>query len=839
MDKNALWKWLILILLVAWSIVLVTPLNEKIKLGLDLRGGTSFTLEVDTTSLAPDTLSDAQARALEVIRSRVDAMGVAEPIIYPEPGNNRIIVQMPGLKAEDRDRAIRNIQSAAFLEFRMIHPQNEKLVDALFDEQLAPDGYRLVTLDEQSPNGAWRKGNYYKRDPKLDPEGATELDIRARLRGFKPQPNYDLMLMKEVRQGQDLFVPYYVSRRVELTGENLRSAGVDYRPPLNQPIVTLKFDAKGARKFATLTSDYAPGGAKNPGMDTPRYLAIVFDSQLRSAPWIKQAIHGGEAIIEGAFSVKEAQDLSIILRAGALPAPVKVIEERRVDPTLGRDSINSGKRAAIVGALAVVAFMLFYYLKAGLVADLALVLDLLLLPFGMWIVSGFFGIIGGGGLMGGGSISLPTLTLPGIAGLALTAGMAVDANVLIFERIREEQAAGKRFISAIPAGYEKAFTTILDSNLTTLLVAVILFWQGSGPVRGYAVTLSAGIVVSMYTAIVVTRLVFNFIAQRFDTPAVKMLQFFKATKINFIRMRYVAGLASIALIVVTGVLFGMRKAANFGVDFTGGSSLRFKFEQKQPEEAIRKALAGVGIKDAFVQYQRLLPTEGQESAVEHLDVKVPFADGDKAAETLKTTFAEQGITLLQQDSIGPQIGAELKRKGVKAMLWSFAIMVIYISWRFEFGFAIGALVALIHDVLITLGVYTLLGRQLNLPTLASLLTIVGYSVNDTIVVFDRIREQLKLNRGMKYTDVANMAINQTLSRTVLTSGTTLISVVALLLLGGGAINDFALVLFIGITVGTYSSIFIATPVALLWHRDPAEKTTEAFARPEVGGGKKK
>ncbi|HOW97808.1 MAG TPA: protein translocase subunit SecD [Kiritimatiellia bacterium] len=828
MDKHSLWKWLVLIGLVAWSMVLVMPLHEKVKLGLDLRGGMSFVLEVDTTTLAPDAISDAQARALEVIRGRVDAMGVAEPIIYPEPGNNRIVVQMPGLGAEDRDRAVRNIQSAAFLEFRMVHPKNDDLVEDLFDQKLVPDGYKIVSIDEQMPSGQWKAVNYYKRDVSLDTPGTTDREVRDRLKLFKPQSNYDFMLMKEIRNGQELFQPYYVRRLAELKGEDLIRAGVDFRPPLNQPIVTLKFDAKGSRRFAKLTSDYAPGGQLNPGMDSRRYLAIVFDGQLRSAPFIKTAIHGGEAIIEGSFSVKEAQDLSIVLRAGALPAPVKVMEERRVDPSLGSDSINSGKRAAIYGGIGVVVFMCIYYLGAGLVANLALVLNLVLLPFGMWLVAGFFSILETRGLGGGGMISLPTLTLPGLAGIVLTAGMAVDANVLIFERIREEQAAGKRFAAAIPAGYDKAFSAILDSNLTTLLVAIILFWQGSGPVRGYAVTLSAGIVVSMYTAITVTRMIFTTLAQRFDIGSMKMLQFFKSTKINFLRWRFVAGGLSLTIIIVTWVLFVLRGQDNFGVDFTGGSSITFQFEEKRPEETIRQLLESEGIEDPFIQYQRLVTAESGGTEVEYLEVKTPFADGDKTASVITEKLADAKYSVLKQDSIGPQIGQELKRKGLKALILSFIVMIIYVSWRFEFGYAIGALLALVHDVLVTVGIYTLLGRQLSVTTLAAVLTIVGYSVNDTIVIFDRIREQLKLNRGMKYADVANMSINQTLSRTVLTSGTTMITVLALLLLGGGAINDFALVMFIGMIAGTYSTIYMATPIALLWHREkPREDEKKA------------
>ena len=318
----------------AWSLVLVTPLDDKIKLGLDLRGGTSFVLEVDTTTLEPNALKDAQSRALEVIRNRVDTMGVSEPIIYPEPRNNRIIVQIPGLKTEDRERAIKNIQSAAFLEFRMVHPKNEELIAALFEKGLAPDGYKMVAIDDAMPNGGSRARNYFKRDPSKDPAGTTEPEIRNRLKTFQAPPGYEFMLSKETKKGQALFEPYFVSRRRELTGESLKNAGVDYQQ-FGQPIVNLSFDAKGARRFSTLTSDYAPGGAKNPSPEGRRYLAIVLDGTLYSAPFIKTAIVGGNAIIEGSFTLKEAQDLAIVLRAGALPAPVKVIEERSVDPTLG------------------------------------------------------------------------------------------------------------------------------------------------------------------------------------------------------------------------------------------------------------------------------------------------------------------------------------------------------------------------------------------------------------------------------------------------------------------------------------------------------------------------
>ncbi len=824
MDKNSIWKWLILLLVTAWSLVIVYPpfdkldadgnvvRSGKLKLGLDLRGGTSFTLEVDTSTLEPNALKDAQSRALEVIRNRVDTMGISEPIIYPEPRNNRIIVQIPGLKTEDRERAIKNLQSAAFLEFRMVHPKNDELVSELFEKGEAPDGYRMVSVDDTMPNGGYRTRNYLKRDTSKDPAGMTETDIRNRLKTFHAPPGYEFLLAKEVKNDQTLYEPYYVSRRRELTGESLKNAGVDYQQ-FGQPIVNLSFDAKGARRFSTLTSDYAPGGAKNPSPDGRRYLAIVLDGTLYSAPFIKTAILGGNAIIEGSFTLKEAQDLAIVLRAGSLPAPVKVIEERSVDPTLGADSVASGKKAALYGCIAIMVFMIAYYRLCGLVANLALVMNLVLLPLGMIAVSGLFSLLDNSGL-GGGGIGLPTLTLPGIAGIVLTIGMAVDANVLIYERMREEQKLGKKFGTVVAAGYDKAFSAIFDSNLTTILAGAIMFWLGSGPVRGYAVTLSAGIIVSLYTAIVVTRMVFELLVKYTNIQQVKMSQWVRETRIDFIKARHVAIGFALIVLVVSSVLFVLRGKENLGVDFTGGVTAVFEFAEKQPVENIRDTLASAGVKDASIQYQKL---NIADVSGENMEIKVGFDEGEKAVKAIQEAFP--GYTVTKQDSVGPQVGKELQKKGILAIAVSLIGMIIYIAWRFEFGFAMGAVVALLYDAIICVVVYCLFGRQLTVNSIAAVLTIIGFSVNDTIVIFDRIRENVKLYRGKSFYDICNQGINECLGRTLLTSFTALMSVTALLIFGGGAINDFALMLFIGMISGVFSTIYIATPVAMLWHPD--------------------
>ncbi|NKB24096.1 MAG: protein translocase subunit SecD [Kiritimatiellae bacterium] len=818
MNKKYVWKWLILIALTAWSLGLVLPLGDKIKLGLDLQGGTSFLLEVDTSDLSEDAKEDASDRALEVIRNRIDELGVEEPIIYPEPKSQRIVVQIPGLKEEDHERAEKIIKRPAFLEFRMVHPDNDSLVDALFQEALVPTGYKIISLDEKNFNAQLEKQSYYKRDPALVPEGVTEKELKERLRSFEAPPTYEFMLSKEGKRGQTVYKPYFVSRRRELTGDRLKTASVDYRE-MGQPIVSLTFDSKGAKKFEQVTEDYAPGGQKNPSLDGRRYLGVVLDQTLYSAPFIRQAIYGGQAIIEGSFSFAEAQELAVVLRAGALPAPIKVLEERVVDPTLGRDSIDSGKRAAIYGGVTVLIFMLVYYMLAGLVANLALLLDIILIPLGMMVAAGFLSLFTSSGGGGGGATGLPTLTLPGVAGLILTIGMAVDANVLIFERIREEQKVGKRFGSAVSAGYGKVFSTIFDANITTLLTAIILFWQGSGPIRGFAITLSAGILVSMYTALVITRLFFDGLISSTSLQKLNMLSFIKGSNIDFLGKKMVAGIVSIVLIIATWTVFISKGKENFGVDFTGGDSVSFKFDTRQPVETIRASLMQAGIKEAFIQYNRELAPDAQGNIKESVDVKVAFEQGKVVKKTLESEFASSGFKVIQEDSVGAQVGSELRKKGVWAIIWALIGIIIYISFRFEFSFALGSIIALVHDILITVGIYSLLGHQLSLPIIAALLTVVGYSVNDTIVVFDRIRENLSLIRGKSRSEISNISLNQILSRTLLTSITTLLTVIMLLVFGGGAIHDFALALFIGILVGTYSSVFVATPVMLWAHRE--------------------
>ncbi|VGO22918.1 protein translocase subunit SecD [Pontiella sulfatireligans] len=823
MDKNKLWKWLLLGLLVIWSFALVTPLSQKVKLGLDLKGGSSFVVEVDAEDVAKKLVERGEAEsfeavsesalkdeikkvrdiAVEIIRNRIDVLGTSEPEIYPE-GENRIVIRLPGADAETRAEAKAQISRDAVLNFKMVHLESDAWVSELINSSRIPAGY---TLGGRDGGGA-----FLIRDRSAMDDSQLDRTFFEKLKRFGGK-TADFMLREEkLRDGSTVYRMEFVERRSQLGGDTIKDAFVSYDQMTGLPSISLEFDSEGKKAFGRVTE------VNSPSEDgTYRRMAIILDDKLYSAPRINEAIYSGRAEISGSFTVPEARRLVNVLRAGALPGRVKIVEERTVAPTLGQDSINSGVQAIIYGGVSVLVFMGLYYMVPGLIANLSLLFVLLLLPCGMVVTAGFLGVISGS--LDGGAVSLPTLTLYGIAGIVLTVGMAVDANVLIFERMREEWKVGKSISGAINAGYNKAFSTILDANVTTLLTAVILFWQGSGPIRGFAVTLSAGILVSMFIVLVITRLFFNTLADSKMLKTVKMMSipFLQNAKFNFLGGRKIAGIVSLTVILATWGLFLSKGDDNFGVDFTGGSVITFEFDDKQDIEVVRSALGEAGFGSANVAYQASM--DGQE----FLEVKVG-ASGEEAEPALVAVKSLPGSYKdVKNDSVGSQIGAELKKKGINAIIFALIGIIIYISIRFEFAFAMGAITALAHDVLITIGIYCALGNELSMPIIAALLTIVGYSVNDTIVVFDRIREDLKMVKGKSYQDIANLSINQTLSRTVLTSFTTLLTVIMLLVFGGGAVYDFALALCIGILVGTYSSVFVATPVVLLWHKEEKVK----------------
>jgi SecD/SecF fusion protein len=817
-KNNMLWRWLVLAGLCVWSFMLAWPLNERLPLGIDLAGGFRFVLDVDYDALpleegqtepTNEQRRMAQDQALEVLRNRIDGAGTREASVYKEPGTGHIVFEIPGVGDEERQQLEDLIRRPAFLEFRFIHENNDALVARLFAEGISPPGYNIVTVQGRQ---------YFQRDSAfVRPQGMTDDEYFALVAGTgRVSSLYELMLSRTfVENYGEFFEPHYVNVIVQLEGTAVRRARPD-QDEFGRLQVALSLTPEGARRFFRITSD-----------NIGRRLGIVMDDTLYSAPTIQGAIAGGNAVITGSFTFEEVSMLSNALNSGSLPVPVQIIMQQQVQPSLGADAVESGIFAALAGVAVVVVFMLIYYRVSGVVVNLALVLDALLLPLGMMFAAGFLGIFATGGGAGSGNINaLPTLTLPGIAGLVLTIGMAVDANVLIFERIREEQKSGKRFVSAIQSGYEKVFSTIFDANITTLLVAVILFMQGSGPIRGFAVMLTAGILVSMYTALVCTRMGFDLLAAYSPIKTLKMMSFLPDNlSIDFLSKRKIALGISGLLLIGSLVNIGVRGTDVLGIDFTGGASIRFSLtsdEETRPSTSEIEAV--LGLPEARIQYQSGI--DGEAAGVDTLQVSVAAEFSEQARASLLEAFGEEhGFQVIQLEEIGPQVGEQMRNRGIRAIVFALIGIVIYITLRFEFAFAMGTISALAHDVLLTIGIYTLFGRQLSLPIVAALLTIVGYSANDTIVVFDRIREDLKLLKGKPYKDIANISINQTLSRTLLTSVTTLMTVLMLLIFGGGAINDFALALFIGVLVGTYSSIFVATPVMLLWHKD--EKTAKA------------
>jgi SecD/SecF fusion protein len=505
-------------------------------------------------------------------------------------------------------------------------------------------------------------------------------------------------------------------------------------------------------------------------------------------------IPGGHGQITGQFDIKEASTLANVLE-NPLEAPVKIMDERSVDPSLGRDAIRSGVTAAIVGTAAVAAFMAVYYLLAGIVANIALILNIIILLGVMCSVG-------------------TTLTLPGIAGVVLTAGMAVDANVLIFERIREELAKGKSLKGALAAGYSRAFGTIFDSHVTTLISSIILIFMGTGPIKGFGVALTIGVAASLFTSLVVTRLIFDFLLTKNILKSLPMMHLIRTTKLNFMALAKPAFILSWT-IIIAGLAYGIgvRGHKMLGVDFAGGDKLTMTFAQKVDVDKLRAALTKAAVNDALIQYQKDISTGS-----ENLQVTCAFKTGSTAADALQKEFPAAKLKVLGVDNVGPTIGKEIQKTAIVASLLSLFGILVYVAFRYEFSFAVGAVVAVIHDVLMTIGCYCLAGREMNATFVAAVLTIIGFSINDTIVIFDRIREDLKLGVRGSFKDVINQALNQTLSRTIITSGTVFIATVSLFIFGGGAINDFAFTFLVGIITGTYSSIYIASALVLWWHK---------------------
>ena len=733
----------LMLLLVACSIATIWPPQKKIALGLDIQGGTSFLIRLKGGD--KEVTKGMLDQAVEVIRKRIDVFGVSEPIISPV-ANDRILVQIPGLDTAKIQEARDQLSRVAKLEFRLVYPDNGERLKAIDEgKEVIPPEYRIEVH-------------------KLAAEGAPMTnEFGESVAGTKQEPREERLLVK---------------KKADLSGERVSSAGASYER--DGWVVHLRFDSEGAKQFGNITAAHVH-----------HRFAIVLDGVIQSAPVIQDAIYGGDAQITGRFTEEEARGLASVLE-NPLQTPVSIEEERSVSPTLGLDSIRASILAGLVGLAITLVCVAVYYKIPGLVANLALIINLIL-------------------LVGALTMFHFVLTLPGIAGIILTIGLSVDANVLIYERLREEMALGKSLKVALNTAYDKAFSSIFDANVTTLITAAILFWKASGPVRGFAIALTLGILASLFTALIVGRNCLGWLVDTGRLKRISMLHLISAQNINFLGKGFIACMCSLALLLAGGFAFYKRGDRNFGVDFRGGDLITLSAPGKIDIGPVRGALKPIGLADASIQ-------ESTQVGRSYITIRTPLNTSDKVEKQVMQTLPSSGFRVEGSERVGALVGGELAKNSLTALGLGILGILIFVTFRFELAFAVGAIVALLHDVLMTVGMFALLGHELTLTMIGAVLTIAGYSINDTIVVYDRIREGLASGRRGTIEEIMNSSINQTLSRTILTSTVTLIPILCLFFFGGAVLRDFSLAIIIGVIVGTYSSIFIASPIVLWWTR---------------------
>ncbi|MCU0579971.1 MAG: protein translocase subunit SecD [Desulfobacterota bacterium] len=714
---------------------------------------------------------NALSQSLEIIRNRIDQFGVTEPVIVRQ-GADEMVVQLPGVK--DPQRAMDLIGKTAQLEFKLVDAETKLDLEGLIEEAV--------------------KSGRLK-------EGYNPADLNQALADKLP-PEREIYIRKDVDKetGRVSKKPLLLFSKTLMTGAAIKTASVQFGGNFNEPYVSVSLNAHGTRTFDQVTKD-----------NVGRQLAIILDQVVQSAPVIQERISGGQAQITGAFTPDEAADLAIVLRAGALPAPVQIVQNVTVGPSLGLDSINKGLVSGLVGTALVVLFMIFYYRFSGVVANLALLLNVLFMMAAM-------------------SLFRATLTLPGIAGIILSIGMAVDSNVLIFERMREEFHSGKPVKSGVDGGYAKAFWTIIDSHVTTLITAFALFLFGSGPIKGFAVTLSIGVIFNLFTALFCTKVVYDWLSVKRRLKAFRFVEFVKPTKIDFFGFRKPAFLVSGILVLLGLIAFVQinRGEGNLGVEFSGGTMVQFKAQQPFGLEKIRSSLTQRGFKDLDLQQvtqENILIVRAKKSE------QTVGKEADAVGRALQEDFPELKFVMESKAEIGASVSSALKKAALIAIAISLAGIILYLAWRFELRFGVAAAIATFHDVLAVLGIFYLLDKEITLLIVTALLTLAGYSLTDTVVIFDRIRETMNRFSRRNFGEIINISVNEVLARSVITGFTVFLVLLALYFLGGVVINDFALALLIGVVVGSYSSIFVAAPLVYYW---PGKKARSGRAAAEKG-----
>jgi SecD/SecF fusion protein len=753
----------------------------RLKLGLDLQGGVSFTLKVDPTGAesgektAGDkssvSHSDMVNQALQVMEQRVNQFGVAEPVLRPV-GDLSLEIQLPGEDAANNPDVIDSLKKPAKLEFRQVH-RTERPSETEREHSL-----RSLPVD-----------------PMLGAASAIS--------------TYEVLTIRDTdnKTGEVRVTRYYVRKAADATGKIIKAAsgrsddGISF-------YVDMKFTDEGSKKFGDLTAKIAEGNSRSVGQ-----LAIVLDGKLQSAPTVRDAIRGGGATITGSFSREEAVELANVLN-NPLEFPLIIQDVTSVGPSLAKDAQGKSVVASLVAVGLVIFFMVGFYVWGGFIAILGMILNLLMILGAM----AYFGA---------------TITLPGVAALVLTLGMAVDANILIFERVREEAALGKDRSVALSEGYARATWTIIDANLTTLLTALILVFMGSGPIRGFGITLTIGIFTTVFTSLVTCRGLQELALSRGVMTRVFGLPVFRPTlDIPFLKFARIAFIASWLVIGLGLTQLAIKGKEAFGKDFRGGESTLVALAPGAAVDTgkIAALAASIGLADTTVTVQTPVgggePTLRIETELTKDKSKGEFANvaaivgaiQAKTPEILKDRSASVDKLMLSKEAIGGSVSSELRSNAVWSVILALLGIGLYVSLRFEAGFGVAAMVATLHDVLLTIALFVAFGGQFNATLIAAILLIIGYSINDTIVVFDRIREELQANPGRELRDVIHFAINRTLSRTTLTAATVFLCAVALWAFGAGDVRLYGEIFIYGVLTGTFSSIFIASPVFYWWHK---------------------
>jgi SecD/SecF fusion protein len=720
--------------ILATFLALYTVKQIGIKKGIDLQGGSEFVVELQPSPDADGKVKEVYPtdiqQAISILEKRLNPNGEKDLLLAPQ-GENRILIQMPGVTEAEVKNVRTQIEKVAKLEFRMVHPNSDS------------------EISQMEANGTL---------------SVDHVKMAAKDGGF--------LLVKS---------------RPDLDGKYVKRSYA-YMDPQNGWTIILEFDSKGGELFGKLTE-----------ANVGRRLGIVVDGEVFSAPNLNEAIFGGSASITGRFKEEEARALATILE-NPLENPMAIVSESSVSAAYGESSINQGKWVAIAGLIMTTCFMVFIYRLAGLIAIVGVVVNLIL-------------------LFGGMSLFQFTLTMPGIAGIVLTIGMAIDANVLIYERLREEMKAGKSLAGALEAAYDKAFSAIADSNITTLISAAILFAISGGLVKGFAITLIIGLISSLFGALIVTRIIFMWVIDKGILT--------KITTTNIIPDRVFDILSKartfiIASLVVTAISFAallMKGKTSFGIDFRGGAIVHVELKQGKdiPDSELDTLLKSLKTENgepigSFYPQRKSNATGGDVIAI-----RSEFEAGPTIEQAIKTKFTDN-VQGTQVTRVGASIGTDAAKISIIALGVALLGIFIYLVLRFEFAFALGAIVALAHDVLMVPGLCVLFGQELSLIHIGALLTIAGYSINDTIVVFDRIRETIQRGGKGSTRDLMNEAICKTLSRTLLTGPTALAPMIMLLFFGNPSMLEFALPITIGVLLGTYSSIFIASPLVLWYAR---------------------